>query len=75
MSDKQERYNTRLNPATQPTEARPGSEEKLRVMAERLARGEQLFHADDMNLRCEEGGHSLKWSFGDGIVVQEVSND
>ena len=71
MIDKQAKYDTKLKPATQPTQARPGSAEKLAVMAGRLARGEQLFHADDMHLRGEEGGHSLKWSFGDGIEVQE----
>lgn len=31
----------------EPTDAPPGSEDKIRVMEERAARGESLFHPDD----------------------------
>ncbi|GIW81518.1 MAG: hypothetical protein KatS3mg105_3325 [Gemmatales bacterium] len=34
-------------PPAQPTDAEPGSEEKIAVMAARAARGEALFHPDD----------------------------
>jgi len=37
-------------PADEPTSARPGTPEKLRVMAERAERGEALFHPRDARL-------------------------
>jgi hypothetical protein len=37
----------RLRPPAEPTTAQPGTEEKVRVMETRLARGESLFHDDD----------------------------
>lgn len=37
-------------PADEPTDALPGSAEKLRVMAERAERGEALFHPSDARL-------------------------
>jgi hypothetical protein len=73
MSERQDPYNTKLNPATEPTDARPGSEEKIEIMKKRWKRGEQLFHDDDFSLRGngDDGGHTLKWNFGDGIEVLE----
>lgn len=35
---------------SEPTQYLPGTEEKIRVMAERAIRGEQLFHPDDAKL-------------------------
>ena len=37
-------------PAAWPTRARPGSNEKLRVMAVRVARGEEVFCPQDVRL-------------------------
>lgn len=37
----------RCRPASSPTSALPGSEEKIRVFEERVARGEDIFHPDD----------------------------
>jgi len=34
-------------PAAEPTTARPGTPEKIEVMAARLQRGEEIFHPDD----------------------------
>ena len=77
MSDKQQAHNPPLKPATQPTQARPGSDEKQLVMAARWERGEMLHHEDDFSVRGngDEGGHSCKWQMGDGVVVHEVPND
>ena len=36
--------------ACKPTDAIPGSPEKIRVLMERVARGEELFHEDDADL-------------------------
>lgn len=36
-----------ITPASAPTSARPGSEEKIRVMTERYARNEAIFHPQD----------------------------
>lgn len=36
-------------PASQPTRARPGSNEKISVLAGRLMAGEGLFHEDDFH--------------------------
>ena len=36
-----------LAPAGEPTDALPGSEVKIRIMIERAARGEPLFHPQD----------------------------
>lgn len=35
----------------EPTTARPGSEEKIAVLARRWARGEALFHPDDAGMK------------------------
>lgn len=37
-------------PASAPTRCEPGSEDKVRVMAERLARGEHLHHPGDARI-------------------------
>ena len=37
-------------PASQPTTARPGTAEKIAVLAARLEAGEELWHADDATL-------------------------
>jgi len=41
-------------PASRPTTARQGSPEKLRVMIDRVERGEELFHPDDGPLDSSE---------------------
>ena len=42
-----------------PTTARPGSEEKIRVMEHRYATCQPIFHKDDVQVRLErmDGGH------------------
>lgn len=37
----------------EPTDARPGSEAKLKVLQRRLLAGEELHHLDDMAIRAE----------------------
>ena len=37
--------------ATKPTDAKPGSAEKIEAMRQRLERGESLWHDDDMELQ------------------------
>ena len=37
-------------PATEPTELRPGTPEKVALMSERVMRGESCFHADDFSV-------------------------
>lgn len=44
--------------AATPTHAEPGSDEKIRVLAERAARGEQLFHPEDVGTH----GGVVPWS-------------
>lgn len=39
---------------SQPTKARPGSEEKVRVLVARAERGEDLWHPDDESLLAEK---------------------
>ncbi len=39
----------------EPTDARPGSEEKIRIMAARYERGEAIFHPDDADARPGSG--------------------
>lgn len=39
-----------LKPASQPTNARPGTTEKLTVFKERVANGEELFHPQDFTV-------------------------
>ena len=36
-------------PAASPTDAMPGSPEKIRVLTQRVANGEELFHPDDFD--------------------------
>lgn len=47
--------NTVLRVPANPTRARPGSIEKIIVMAERVARGEAPTHPDDFDLRTDWG--------------------
>lgn len=42
--------NPRYRLPAEPTDTRPGSEERLRVMEERAARGESVFHPDDVSV-------------------------
>ena len=43
-----------------PTEARPGSEEKVKVLQERLLAGEDLYHPDDASIcATKEANHLL----------------
>jgi hypothetical protein len=35
----------------EPTDAIPGTEEKIAILTRRAAQGEQLFHPEDMRLR------------------------
>lgn len=37
-----------------PTSARPGTEEKIRVLQERVAQGLPLFHPDDAPMECDD---------------------
>lgn len=39
-----------VGPATVPTTTRPGSESRIRVYQERVAKGESVFHGDDLKL-------------------------
>lgn len=41
---------------TTPTDARPGTAEKLEAMRLRALAGESLWHEDDLDLRTMEGG-------------------
>lgn len=55
-----------------PTTHPPGSEQKIEVMAQRLANHLPIHHPNDVTF--EVGGtvgHSRKWLFGDGVAVQE----
>jgi hypothetical protein len=47
----------------EPTTARPGSEEKIRVFQERLAKGEDLYHPDDEQLVATKETSSLMHLF------------
>ena len=49
---------------SEPTNALPGSEEKIEVMAERLRRGETLLHPDDVKCYEEVDRKDLRVSFG-----------
>ncbi len=42
-----------------PTQARPGSEEKIRVMEHRYETGQPIFHKDDAQVRLDrmDGGY------------------
>ena len=39
-------------PAGSPTDALPGSPEKIRVLMQRVANGEELFHPDDLDFHA-----------------------
>ena len=43
----------RCRPATEPTDAEPGTEAKVETMAKRLERGEEIFHPRDAAIRLE----------------------
>jgi hypothetical protein len=61
-------------PGRQPTQARPGSPEKLAVLADRLARGEDLWHAEDATLFAVPGERSARspfYSFHTGKPLRE----
>jgi hypothetical protein len=58
---KVERY---PRPASTPTVAPPGTEEKISVMAARAERGEQIFHPQDATGLAEQPGKvPVKWSW------------
>lgn len=40
----------RIRPAARPTRARPGSEEKMAVMAARVQANQEIFHPEDLRL-------------------------
>lgn len=42
----------------EPTAAKPGSKEKIAVLADRFDRGESLWHEDDLILRDGDGSES-----------------
>lgn len=50
----------------EPTNAAPGSEEKIRVLQERATRGQDLWHPLDNLVRTEagrrEGSHYFEWA-------------
>ena len=55
-----------------PTDTRPGSPEKIEIMAQRLAAGELLHHPDDMTCRVSPHEyHSIAFRFGDCIAPPE----
>jgi hypothetical protein len=51
------------------TNARPGSPEKIRVLAARFSAGRELHHPDDASLRGKASEmKSGSFRFGDGVV-------
>lgn len=44
----------------QPTTARPGSTERVRIYCERLAAGQELFHPDDESVAWERADFSCR---------------
>lgn len=69
---------TRLRGLPQPTTAEAGTKEKVAVMAERYARGEQIFHPDDprterVNRRAvlHRSRNLARWLAGHASVKEE----
>ena len=54
----------------QPTDAAPGSLDKIRVMCERLKRGEHIHHEDDHRLLA-----SIERQFKMAAVIQQAAKD
>lgn len=55
-----------------PTDAKPGSEEKIRILAERAAKGQSLFHKDDSYIKVPTNFVHRVGRFG---VLKKVALD
>ena len=49
----------------------PGTPEKIEVMSQRAENGLPIHHPRDVTFESgETGGHSGRWTMGDGVEVQ-----
>lgn len=61
----------------QPTTARPGTEQKIRIMEERRKNGEQLFHPEDNNqpVLRQYGQHMMPIPFFESPEISSETSD
>lgn len=64
-----------LREPAEPTEASPGSLEKIRVMRERLERGESCFHPGDPRMCRRQNGDTVSQFFGDSGDSPDFPDD
>lgn len=69
-------FSRRPLPCSEPTDARPGSPEKMEVLRLRVERGEELYHVDDFLIyrHCKYDG-SQQRDYDQGVQLEDRESD